>query len=597
MPPALPASDIPVNFLRQTLIWPLALHPPNDLPPNGIPGIVLDAARKIDQDEKWHWVKDPREHLPPPVGANGTAPAAHDLDRWRHDTYAEAVYFHEFVQSFLFHPRVDLGKGDALKRNAFHLFRRTDIARAAITLHGGETTLYAKVERINLYLFRTGVAVLALEILVEAAPTLHLDKVQALLDQFRRVYVPYLHKGEPPDLNVTSVIWLDPEGKQLCESIVGAQLARHVDGVLNPKTSPIAPILTHWRHLLPETLAPDRPGSTHESFWRQVVDERIPFLATVSVTGPAQDPGMYYHGTTDADLVRLCFADGPGNGMPYDAEFLRNVPAEHFYDRYNSWGTRFLIAGYAFVAYGAGKTFDTVIATYMRRHYYQIGLLAHFEMASLLAFSSRVSRVVRETDASATAEFEQRMHAIEDDFLQFIHRFHFTGVSNHLQARELTEIWHERLGIPALMKDLHEEMESATHYLFGRAAARNADAGIRHAEVATRNSEIATSLSVIAAFGVVGALAFGLLGMNVVLNEQMMKTLRLAADGNVPSQLPYFLRQLAMLGLAFAVFGIPAGTWLKRRKHLEPRIASRLQTLSLGILVMSFVLLLASLCT
>ena len=80
----------------------------------------------------------------------------------------------------------------------------------------------------------------------------------------------------------------------------------------------------------------------------------------------------------------------------------------------------FTASGYAFVAFGSGWFFDNVIAAvHMRRHYFQLGLLAHLELASLLSFSSRISRVVAEYDpVRHSAEwFERAMHAIEDEYL------------------------------------------------------------------------------------------------------------------------------------------------------------------------------------
>ena len=66
-----------------------------------------------------------------------------------------------------------------------------------------------------------------------------------------------------------------------------------------------------------------------------------------------------------------------------------------------------------------------------------MGLLAHFELATLLAFSTRISRAVAhyEPRSVSAEEFEGWMQAIEDKFLQFVHRFRFTGVSNHLQGQ------------------------------------------------------------------------------------------------------------------------------------------------------------------
>ena len=180
----------------------------------------------------------------------------------------------------------------------------------------------------------------------------------------------------------------------------------------------------------------------------------------------------------------------------------------------------FTASGYAFVAFGSGWFFDNVIAAvHMRRHYFQLGLLAHLELASLLSFSSRISRVVAEYDpVRHSAEwFERAMHAIEDEYLQYIHRFHFTGASNHVQARAITALLHKHLRLREVFDDLHLELTSATEYLFNRAASRAATMTER--------------LSLIGLFGVIGSLGIGLLSMTLIAEREGLQKTLLSVEG------------------------------------------------------------------
>jgi hypothetical protein len=130
------------------------------------------------------------------------------------------------------------------------------------------------------------------------------------------------------------------------------------------------------------------------------------------------------------------------------------------------------------------------------------------ELASLLSFSSRITRAVAEYNPATDSEveLEQAMHAIEGEYLQFIHRFRFTGASNHLQARELTEIWRRNLRLPELFQDLHEEITSATDFLFNSAASRSARTVER--------------LTVIGTIGLVVALTLSFLGMSTLIQRE-----------------------------------------------------------------------------
>lgn len=221
------------------------------------------------------------------------------------------------------------------------------------------------------------------------------------------------------------------------------------------------------------------------------------------------------------EITRLCFADkASADPYPYDPRFLRDFEEKQVYGRFRDSGLLYLASGYAFVAYGArqryrdehGKWrsfFEDTIATHMRRHYFQMGLLAHFELASLLAFSSRISRAVELHDSEEL--FERRMHEIEDEFLQFLHRFRFTALSSHLPARELFDLWRRHLRLKEVFEDLRQEIASATQYLFNRAASRSA--------------RMAERLSAIAALGLILGLTFSFLGMNVLFGDKTLEHL------------------------------------------------------------------------
>jgi hypothetical protein len=94
------------------------------------------------------------------------------------------------------------------------------------------------------------------------------------------------------------------------------------------------------------------------------------------------------------------------------------------------------------------------------------------------------------------------MHAIEDEFLQFVHLYRFIGVTNQMQGQELFDFWRRHLRLNEIFEDLHNEITSATRYLFNRAASRGADTSER--------------LSIISTVAVIAGLAFAALGMNVL---------------------------------------------------------------------------------
>ena len=275
---------------------------------------------------------------------------------------------------------------------------------------GPPRTLKLAVERVNLYLFRTGAAILVVEVLLDHPATgqrWRLSDVQDFHEQFRRAYIPFANKhGNPvPDMVVCRVTWHRADDARSFE-ITADTLKGMIGQYLKPterdpptrlkRRSP--PLFEHWQWLLENALPlANARREVDGAAWHHVVDERMPTIATISVTPPA-DSALnklhYFNATHQGDLIRLCFADAAGSDLfPYDRDSLRDFDKDHTYRAFHHQGTLFMISGYAFVAYGADGFFDEVVAPiHMRRHYFQIGLLAHLELASLLSFSSRISR-------------------------------------------------------------------------------------------------------------------------------------------------------------------------------------------------------------
>ncbi len=528
------ASAIAVREGRLLLFWPLALHLSRSVRgAEDVADIVSATARRLARRGIWSAVPDPIAHIAPPEGDDVR------LKRWQNDAYAEAMYFHEFVQSFLFR-RQETNGG----KRPFYLLRRNDIA--AVRVGFGTVTRTLAVERLNLYLFRTGAAVLVLELhtpLDRGSSGWSLAEFQDFHDYFRRVYAPFFDSTAPDgrgpcSKTVDQVQWLGRNGEGLRGSPGGecpsghwqsAEAVADVDRFINqPATDGrrFPPIFGHWRFLLAGALPFADEGNSDE-VWHQIVDERMPSMATVSLTPVQQERPVWKllgrQGREEADrlcraacaavregdLMRLCFADDRGDAAyPYDREFLlREFWSRNAYTRFASMGTLYLLSGYAFVAIGAGYEFDNHVTMHMRRHYFQIGLLTQVELASLLAFSSQISRSVRKLDSTSDQDmFRLEMSALEEQFLQFVHRFRFTGVSNQVQAQEIHEKWRSLLRLDDVFREVQNEIHTANEFLASR--------------MQTRMTVAATTLSQIATVGVVLGLAFSMLGMNVVFGER-----------------------------------------------------------------------------
>lgn len=547
----LPAGQIALRQGRVTLIWPLTLHmerPPTqasivEATAMGFAGDLERRAREAKNtggaDRCWLPVDDPLEHIarPEPMPGEGEESFRQRLGTWENEAYAEAVYFHEFIQAFLYR------KPSREEQPPFRLFRRNDIHHAKVGFAGG-TEKTVDVERVNLYIFRTGVAIFTMDMVIpmtdaaSATSGWTLGEFQTFHDLVRRAYAPYFKMENGVRSNGTLVLdsiqWLGkdktplrgPEGKEWTFDLKDEleEAPRYVGSeARDPSRYP--PLFQHWRVLLTPDLplagySPHVPpksvrdGSAGQGRWHHVVDERMATLATVSVTD-AKGGKSRYDLIGKGDMVRLCFADSSGSSdtlsFPYDEDFLADFDARFTYDRFRSWGTRFLVSGYSFVALIGDRFADTIIPVHMRRHYFQMMLLAQMEMASLLAFSGQVSRAVQSHGSGShnRTKLEKCMSAIQEEFLQFVHRFRFTGVSNQTQAQELFQLLRTNLKSQELFDDVQDEIGVANDFLRAEASDR-----------ATRSAEW---LSLIGGLGVLIGVIIGLMSTNFIADPEIWR--------------------------------------------------------------------------
>ena len=458
--------------------------------------------------------------------------------------YGEQVYFHDFLrETFYSNEATGIDK-------EVNLFRREGEHRIRFSVNHWKTggfAVVARLDRINLYVFSSGAAVLVLEadfgVSPQVTPTGALAKramtfadALVITDHLRRVYPPYfsieLSQSKdnwdlqtsagrvPSDVRIerreTTGNWhllTLPFGWQP-EDISDFETA---DANLRKRNKSAPPVFDHIRALA----APLRIAGTPEGeetlpglapVMRQVVDERMPLMTFITFTGGSTDQDSLYQ-ISRGDWMRLCYADEPGNDLlPYSAHFMENFEADCCYDRYfphpsTSTSLRIMTCGYHFVVAGAGGYANETIQHHFRRHYFQIGLACHMEIAAMLATSSRVTEAVKrlndQRDTSAARQrFEATMQSIERDFLKYVHIFHFTGMSNQIQPNEMLDTWQKQLGTKVLFDDLKNEIDTANQFLVAVDQAQDSDASMR--------------LNIIATIGLVLSLAIAFLSMNIL---------------------------------------------------------------------------------
>ena len=146
-------------------------------------------------------------------------------------------------------------------------------------------------------------------------------------------------------------------------------------------------------------------------------------------------------------------------------------------------------------------------------------LIAHFHRAALLVFSERMVDAVHDLDIrlpQSISRFRRRIYGSFEAFLRFTHRYWFHELSERAHVQALYRLSSEHLGNDALYHEVKEELRDMSQYLDSNAQRQQSTTIVR--------------LTVVTTFSMVGTVATGLLGMNLIAE----------ADAPISERLTYF---------------------------------------------------------
>ncbi len=151
---------------------------------------------------------------------------------------------------------------------------------------------------------------------------------------------------------------------------------------------------------------------------------------------------------SEGDYDRITFLDAPGvDPHPYNPEFLKRDRDKYTYDRFAHYGTTYVCSGYGFAAVGRYDLHEKhpfyckVIREHFQRHYFRMGLLAHYQRAALLLFADDLASAIKRLEGKGPSEelkdrdFRQHIETLQMRFLKFRSRSYFPEVTNQLHPR------------------------------------------------------------------------------------------------------------------------------------------------------------------
>lgn len=484
--PATTESGSPkVKQFRQKLIWPIHLSGNEDYLSTHDHAAAF---ANLAGGDVWHAVEDE---------------FTGDPNEFQDRHYNEFVTFLPAVQRFLYGQTQGKRSDRTCGSNPVKVMRRDDIAEVCVTLTEGAAPITLKISHIDLHFFYDiDIAILALEASVS---DISLSQAQDIMFRLGRAYPAYWQKDGAPGHCPWRVEWRAANGRVLAVSDY-EQRAKFLTHVCQNRSARVA---DHWQFLLRPLLLQSsaEPGPLR---YRQLEYYRMPLMALLAFENS--------HELTRADYVRLALGHGSGSRseLPFTERHLENFENNYCYDRYHErredsdWpGTRYMSCGTTFVVTGDADNELFLNPQWgplnsFRHQHFLLFLIAHFHKAALLMFSDRLAEGVNRLDVSdpkTVRAFRIAMkHALET-FLRFSHRYWFHSVSNQDQAHDLFALCRRHLDLDQLYDDIRAEVQEMSQFLENEAMRRQNDS--------------ITRLTVVTAFGLIGTVATGFLGMNL----------------------------------------------------------------------------------
>ena len=475
-------AAVPVRHFRQILVWPLQLMS------QGEHRAVDEALKRFDRADATNPWREVVDEL------------TDDPSQFQERHYSEFVTFLPFVQRFLYGELKASGQIGC--ESPMRVFRRGDVARVRLVFPDGMETVL-EVQHVDLYFFYgIDVVTLSLEVF---GKDLELARVQDLLYRFGRAYPTQWDEGSVPGHCLRRVEWLCSAGTVLAASDFECRekFLAHVPRFRVPR------IAAHWEWLLRPMVA-HHSDEVGEIRYRLIEYHRMPAMAFLALDAPQR--------LTRAEFARLALATAPGDPqtLPVCGYQLHDFEQRYCCDRYwqpgspDGPGARYLCCGEAFCIVGAaGDPYvlnrEHGLVEQFRHQYFLLFLIVHLHKAALLMMSDRLVDAINHLDIrspESVRRFKRRIRGIKEVFLGFTHRYWFQEISHQPQAKDLYAMCRRQLGTDTVYDEVRYEIEAMDAYLDSDSLRRQANTVVR--------------LTVVTVFGLIGTVATGFLGMNLL---------------------------------------------------------------------------------
>jgi hypothetical protein len=489
------SRDLVVRHFRQIALWPVQLMPVRT-------GPVQRHWELLDAMPQCEWTEVVDEFC-------------EDSRAFQERHYREFVTFLPYAQRFLYGSAAGQESSRRTGEGSIRTYRRSAVHAARITFEPGRPAWTFRIAHVDLHFFvDADVALLAFEMHADDLP---LDVAQNTMFRFGRAYPGFWEKNGDGGNCPHSVEWLDAGGAVLASSDY-ADRGKYLEFVARHRAPCTA---AHWDYLL-RPFVVEQAGQAAPLRYRQLEYYRMPFMAYLAF----DDPKVL----TRADWIRLGLVTRPGgpDELPYSPVMLEDFEHRYCDDRF--WGrsgerslreVRIVVTGLTLSMVGAhGDQFyadaEHGLLAQFRHQYFLLFLVAHFHKASLLSISDELAvamnRLVIGNTESVKA-FKRTIRQMMEVFLRFTHRYWFCQISNQELAQSVFDKLQRYLGNQALYQEVRDEVMDMNGYLDSDSTRRQTNTVLR--------------LTVVTILGLIGTVATGFLGMNLIAAAEQPLTLRI----------------------------------------------------------------------
>jgi len=434
-----------------TFVWPLRLRGS---------GAGKEAGRERVKraliDGGWEQVKDL-------VRRNGRP----DEDGY---AYAEMVYFHPFVQNFLY-GREDARPGSRTDATHFDLYCLPRLSEEKLEIEEEAWKEEFVIQEVLFHSFDGDIAILTLRL--GATRPVTWDSARNTISLMRTAYFQHYSRvqEEVGPHGVKATVWRGGGGIEGVH--IGGMPAetegKHADRNLEMQSAldtQEPKLYRHWSDLL-------GPLAKAGIKARPLGDHRIPVMAFLGLEDPRCLAADEWLALSEADPARFA---------RYAPAFRDNALAEATYDRW--WDRSDPKLRHRYLA--GPMTYFTVIGapvdrppwferirTSWRRQHYQMFLLAHYQRAALLDLQDRIARAADKAGWDDDALLRE-IESIRRRMAVFSSSCYFLEISPQVQGQELYSLLRKRLSLDSLYEGVIDDKALLGNWVMAREEQRSA---------------------------------------------------------------------------------------------------------------------------